>query len=211
MELVALETSRIIYLTQVVRPEGQVYLPDAAAKLVERYSFVRHPSIEQIVAPQVTFAIGKFKDVQIDELQIYPDGIIVAARCNTAVLDEFVGDLFAWAKDTFGLIIPSTTKSEKFFESIVVVKSTKDLALSISPRNDVAQLFNDLFADKAASFRISGFTLDCDPAQFLGRRKPLRFTLERRAAIPFADNVFFSHAPLRTDDHLRLLNEIERI
>jgi hypothetical protein len=211
MELVALETSRIIYLTQVVRPEGQVYLPEAAAKLAEHYSFVRPPSIEQLSAPQVTFAIGKFKDVQIDELQIYPDGIIAAGRCNTTILDEFIEDLFAWAKDTFGLITPSTTKPEKFFESVVVVRSTKDLALSISPKKDVARLFNELFADSSAPFKISGFTLDSDPAQFLGRRKPLRFTLERRAAVPFAENVFFSHAPLRTDDHLRILSEIEQL
>ena len=66
---------------QVHRPAGQLYLPDALAKLVERYSFVKAPGPEQALL--FTFTVGKFKNAQIAELSIYNDGFIVSSASDT--------------------------------------------------------------------------------------------------------------------------------
>jgi hypothetical protein len=55
MELVAIDLSRVIYLTQIVRPAGQLYIPDAAAKLVQRYSFAKFPSMDELTKDAFTF------------------------------------------------------------------------------------------------------------------------------------------------------------
>jgi hypothetical protein len=50
---------------------------------------------------------------------------------------------------------------------------------------------------------------DVDPVEHKTRRKPNRFTLERRIGLPFSQNVYYSQAPLKSDDHLKLLSDLE--
>jgi hypothetical protein len=214
MELVAIDFSRIIYLTQRVRPAGQLYLPDAVQKVAQRYSFAKFPSVEELARVPITFSLGKFKNVQIEEFQIYNDGIIVAAKANTEVLDAFMSDLFSWSEKEFGLTESLVAKPQKFIESAIIVKSTKNLALGLSPRNDVAEILNRTFQGNfvgVGPYQLSGFLLDCDPSQFGGRPKPMRFVLDRRVGVPFSENVFYSHAPLPTRDHLKVLSDLERV
>jgi hypothetical protein len=81
MKLLGIDSSRIIYLMQTLRPLGQVYIPDAIAKVKERYSFVKSPNPEQVLP--LSFAIGKFREAQIVEFSIYNDGLIVSSASDT--------------------------------------------------------------------------------------------------------------------------------
>lgn len=214
MELASIEGSRIILLTRLVRPVGQVYLPDAALKVAERYSFAKPPSVQELGTEPMTFSIGKFQDVQINEFQIYSDGIVVSARSPTEVVDAFISDLLSWSEKEFGLSLAVDAKPQKFIESSIVVKSTKDLVLSLSPANAVLDLVNEALRGRVTEVRyqLSGFSFDGDPAAFAAqRRKPLRFGIERRVNAPYTDNLFFSVAPLHTGDHLALLSAIEAL
>jgi hypothetical protein len=214
VQLVSIETSRIICLTQMNRgPTGQPYLPDAASKLQQKYSFAKLPTITELTSGSFAFAIGKFRDVQINELQVYPDGVIVSTRADTEILEGFLSDLFSWAEREFGLTPIATAKPEKFIESAIVVKSETDLSRALSPSNDVAAIVNRAIQEKVtrAHYQIAGFTLDSDPAAFLGRRKPMRFGIERRLNVPFNENVFYSYAPLHTQHHLKVLSELEAL
>ncbi len=49
-----------------------------------------------------------------------------------------------------------------------------------------------------------------DPDEIAGIR-PANFMLERRVGVPYVQNRFFSEAPIRTDTHLELLQEIESL
>ena len=214
MQLVGIDQSRIVYFTQRTRPEGQLYLPDAVQKLVSRYFFAKFPSVEELSRGAFSFSLGKFGDVQINELQIFPDGIIVSARAPTGVLDAFISDLLSWSEKEFGLVEAATPKPEKFIESAIIVKSATDLALSLAPRTDVAQILNRRFPEHIVSmgaYQLSGFLLDGDPTKFSSRPKPTRFVLERRLGSPFSENVFYSAAPLHTEDHLKVLSEFEAL
>jgi len=99
MNLIGIESSRIIFLTQVHRPSGELYLPDAVAKIVKRYSFLKSPSPEQ--ALPYTFAVGKFQNSQIAEFSLYNDGLIVSSASDTDLLDAFLDDLLSWATKEF--------------------------------------------------------------------------------------------------------------
>src|SRR5262245_39795329 len=203
MELASIEGSRIILLTRRVRLTGQVYLPDVALKVAQRYSFAKSPSVQELGSEPFTFSIGKFQDVQINEFQIYSDRIVVSARSPTEIVDAFISDLLSWSEKEFGLIPAVDSKPEKFIESSVVVKSTKDLALSLSPANAVLDLVNSALRGRVTDvpYQLSGFSLDTDPAAFVAqRRRPLRFGIERRVNVPFSDNLFFSVAPLHTGE-----------
>ena len=207
MDLIGIENSRIVFLTQVYRPSGQLYLPDAIAMVAERYSFLKVPTAEQPLP--YTFGIGKFQNSQITDLSFYNDGLIVSSASDTDLLDSFLEDLLSWAAKEFGIVDRQTP--EKYYESTLIVKSRADLAVSLRPQNDLTK---DLSAaSQSAGIKLipkfSGFLFDFDQADVKAKRKPSRFTVDRRLGIPFSQNVFYSTAPFRTKDHLRLLGSLE--
>jgi hypothetical protein len=146
-------------------------------------------------------------------LSIYNDGIIVAGRCSNQLLDEFIEDLFDWAAEAIGLIPVKGVRSEKHFESAIVVQSDTDLAALVSPDEAASNLISSaLTSANAVPFRPSGAMFDCDPEAVANaklRRKPSRFSIERRLGLPFSDNFFYCQAPLKTDDHLEVLRSLE--
>ena len=57
------------------------------------------------------------------------------------------------------------------------------------------------------SFQPFGLTIGVDETQ--GAITPAFFTVERRAQVPFEENVYFSTAPVPTDDHMIILEKFE--
>ena len=190
-----------------------MYLPEAAAKLAQRYSFAKYPSLEELLKATQSFSVGSFKGVQIQELSIYSDGVIVSSRSDTDVLDAFLDDLFAWVASELGIVPVVTNRPEKYYESTLVVKSETDLALATKPVKDVVDAFNRIWRKKyfETDYATSGFLLHCDAHQFKGRRNPLHFGVERRLGVSFEENIFFSMAPLGTKDHLDFLARLENL
>jgi hypothetical protein len=214
MELISHDMSRVIYLVNVHRPQGQAYLPEAAAKLVQRYSFAKYPTLDDLQKDTVIFGIGKFRDVQISELGIYNDGMIIAAHCNTNLLDEMVSDLFAWMEKEVGLVQIKSLSEEKHYESALLVKASADISSAFAPRREVADtVASFLRKGTGVDYQTSGGLVDCDPAVINRdpnrRRKPSRFSVERRLGRPFSENLFYCQAPLKTDDHFGLLSALE--
>lgn len=198
-------------MTQVSRPQGQVYQPEAISKTMARYAFVKAPSLDELANNIQKFQIGKFEDVQIQELGIYNDGIIVSSKSNTAILDSFVEDLFRWLSHEFGIVPQINAKHERHHESQLVIKSEVDLASVIKPATAVLNLFSQTWQDEFdAKYNFAGFQLDCG-LKYTGRRKPIHFNIERRIGVSFDENVFFSTAPLSTNAHLDLLGKLEAL
>ena len=58
-------------------------------------------------------------------------------------------------------------------------------------------------------FDFGGLSLATDPTLYAGR-KPVAFTLARRVNAPYSEKFFYSSAPLKTDDHVALLQQLEK-
>ena len=212
MELIAFDTSRIIFLLQVHRRAGQPYVPEVAAKLVQRYSFAKYPTLDDLQKETFFFGMGKFRNVQISELGIYNDGVIVAGRCDTQLLEEFLDDLFDWIANEFEFVPIPQIRTEKHFESTIIVRSKIDLAAIVSPNKAATDLIaSRLEQNTNSKYHPTGTLFDCDLDGLRTRRKPVRLSIERRLGLPFAEGMFFCQAPLKTDDHLALLRALEAL
>jgi hypothetical protein len=214
MELVEIELAKITYLTKLHRPAGALYQPEAMEKLVRRYLFAKHPSVDDLTKNARLFAIGKFKDIQISEFAIYPDGIIVSSASNSKILDEFIDDLFGWAREEFGLIPTLDSIHEKTYESNIVVKAASDITTVIAPSAAAIAAVNKVYGSDrypAAELAHSGFIFSVDETTFPGVKKPVKFIVDRRLRVPIEQNFFYSQAPLTTDDHLDVLRAFERL
>lgn len=212
MELLAYDTSRIVYLLHVHRLAGQPYIPAAARALVQRYSFAKYPDLDELLKDSFTFSVGSFQDVQISEFSVYNDGVIVSSKCNTRILDDFVEDLFSWVSNEFDIVPIPYYKPEKHFESSLIFHSSVDLPGIVAPNKVASDLIESTLERGAGiPFYPSGTTFESNPEQTTLRRRPIRFFVERRAATRFSDNVFYSQAPLPTNEHISLLSELESI
>jgi hypothetical protein len=211
MNLLAIESSRIIFLMQTLRQLGQIYIPDAIARVKERYSFVKAPNPDQTTLP-LSFSIGKFRNAQIAEFAIYNDGFIVSSASDTDLLDAFIEDLLKWAAKELDIKPLTGTTPEKFYESSIIVKADADLTSSATIGTDISRVVAPAMkaAKISAPLKLSGVVFDFDTKDFLGKRKPFRLTVDRRIGIAFSENIFYSQAPFRTKDHLEILALFER-
>ncbi|NUQ36034.1 MAG: hypothetical protein HUU29_13965 [Planctomycetaceae bacterium] len=215
MELLGIEETKVIYLTQIHRAAGQPYGPDMVAAFIQRYQFVQYPSPADFLKPAeaYVFSMGKFNNVGIQDLRLYNDGIIVSSKSNTKIIDEFVSDLFEWLEKDWGVVRTSLPKPEHHYESRLIVKSDSDLTRLIEPKSEIVSALNGAWRQgppSAARFAPAGFIADCQLAKPT-RRKPIHFSLERRVGFEPSENVFYSLSPLGTDDHLALLEKLERL
>lgn len=209
MEILDYDVSQVVWLMNVFRPQGAAYAPEITAKVVARYQFAKHPSLDDLDSGTLKFQIGKFNDVQIAEFGVYNDGVTVSGKCPTEVLEDFLNDVVAFSEEELKFVKILPKRNELHFESKLVVQSNADLGEFLAPpANDLLQ---KAIAEKVGvSFRPSGFIMDCDPGAVKTRRKPARFFVERKLGFKFEDNLFHCIAPLRTKDHLALLEALER-
>ena len=210
MELICHDVSRIVYLTTMNRREGGAFLPDIAQKVIQKYSFVKYPNLDELQNEIFAFNVGRFRDFQIDELKVYNDGVIVTSKCSTEILNEFLDELLGWLKSDFGYCEITIPKPETHFESRLVVKTDKDIASLLSPPKRVTNLIEQTLAKNTeAEYQATGISFETDSQGLTKRRRPGRFGLERRVGVPFGTNTYYSVAPLTSTDHLMLLDGLE--
>lgn len=214
MELIGFENTQLTALFLASRVEGAPYLPRAAAALVERYSFSSFPiKLEELSGERVSFRHGLFQDAAIETFDIYRDGIIVASKSPSELLDAFVVDVCTWMETAIGLKRIETHDINKNYESYLIVHSEAALLKTL----DGLAAIQDLIARclKSANglevkFHPVSFALSPDQT-LISQMRPIPFRLERRAGVSFETNYYYSCAPLPTKDHLKVLERLEKL
>lgn len=175
---------------------------------MERYSFVEGPKTVQEFDLQrgMAFRHGYFKGNVIDNLHVYTNGMFAEGKHDTKVSDDFLDDLEQWAGEALGLVLADQSGG-RIYMSQLVVEMAVDLTAVLAPVQNLAKQISAMLnsaADMPAE--VSGFHITTDPAAGAG----WVYRLERRAGVAFDANLYFSSAPLRTDNHIMLLERMER-
>lgn len=195
-------------------PHGQLPLVQAMGSLVERYRFAGFPTkVEQFDAQKIEFRMGAFKGVGIETLSLYGDGVVILSRASTDLLDEFLEDLLGWMEAELGLKRLETHAINRAYESAVFVRSEKRLLKVL----DALQPIQAMLAQGVKSamglevpFEAFGIALATDPST-IPSMKPIPFRVERRVNLAFNTNYYASQAPLRTADHIKVLERLEKL
>lgn len=216
MKLISTEGGQALQLIIMdeVRPLSGFYLPTLYTAMVERYRFITFPANWAAdVANGAKFHSGHHvadgRDIAITEIGVYNDGVVVIAL-NTSDADVIMDDFISWATRTFKLRERQTKKPRTYASSVVI-----EFAASIDDalRNfeaisqNVTDAINNAYGLRAKInfFRLA---LAADP-QTVPALFNTQLLIERRVGVPFAQNRYYSAAPLTTDAHLTLLEKIE--
>jgi len=194
---------------------------DVIRKIKERYQFLKAPERYEEMFPNpllpeqpITFQGGKFtigkRDVGIATLQFLPGMFFVDTQTSTDDADAILEDYISTANKENPDSLTPTGPSYYLSQIEVNMEKVPDLP---SPYQDATQIIDRFLADYGSTvpkYAFWGMNLNLDP-HGLGVMAPAFFALERRVGFPFSAKVFFSQAPLRTKDHLVVLEKIDSI
>jgi len=212
MKLISIEFGQVTWIVDVSMSPGQLYLPEALQKIQARYGFVRAPNLDELLSqqPNVVFEHGKFGDHVIQKLSIHTDGFLANSQAGTDTTERFLDDLVSWSKEEFGAVELDINDSFKVYDSHLVVQLEVDLASQLKFANFVSSQIEkqrESYGLTPSEYVASGFILSADGTPT--NLAPAPFTIERRRGQPFKNNLYITNAPLRTGDHIKLLEDIE--
>lgn len=218
MKLLSVKQARSIWLVPLVdlNPRG-LNLLSFIRPIIEKYKFVEVPikPEELDLGKGVKFAGGSFqKDSQHDlsiDLTLFNDGLVADTRSSTNDSDAFLDELLTWAATDFGLVHYQEVLRSKVYLSELWVQTDKSLN-SINPKlESFARRLTSLIVGHEyhpIAFETYGIWFWTDQTI---TNPPPPFKLERPEGIPFAENRYYSVAPLQTEAHLEVLEELESI
>jgi hypothetical protein len=180
--------------------------------LQDRYGFVQVPNrIEDFnFSSGVNFLRGFFQGVIIEKFQVYDKGVVCETKADTDFSDLFLDDLLGWAISQFKL--PVRQGSTKVYFSQIEVQATADLGKAISTFSSIGDAIVkslNSYGQKPQSFQLSGIKLHTDISSAPPPAPP-EFVFERRSGQPYQSLKYFSTAPLKTKDHLAILERLEK-
>jgi hypothetical protein len=212
MKLLNVTLARSIWLfpTEELNPHGLDIAPVLWA-IKERYRFQRFPQKpEEIYAPKdgVRFGDGTFKmesePIAIKEFTIHGDGVVVETLRSTEASDAFISDMLAFVTQQYRLTFDAAMLRSKIYINDMIV-STEFNFDTISKR---LTQFGAILSEKIGlTFKLGSLRFSTEPRS--GR--PVQFVFERRAGANFDDKRYWSEAPLTTQDHLAMLDQLEKI
>lgn len=213
MELTAITLARAVALIEVQTwdPFGKATTLEAIQRLTEKYTFGVVPQKFSEIDFQkgVELLGGRFGNIVVDRLSIFVNGIMVDTRSSTEDAEKVVTDLLDLAKILLGAVVRPQRIN---FTSQVVFRSNMRLGL-LNPILEAAaeRISSDVSSDMKHPYRFepTAVIINADLSQ--AKIAPAVFSIERRANIPFEENTYFSNAPLRTAEHLGLLEQIEKV
>jgi hypothetical protein len=217
MKLSAVTLARVLAFVETfdLNPQGTVFFPDLVAKLVEKCRFQKYPQTIQDFDEQkgVEFLAGVWDRVNVEKLTIYNNGILLDTRVSTAISEGILAEALHWAKQ-FGLTYrPDMIKrwgyvSQLTFYSDVPLLGPGPEAAITKLTSRVSEKVAQRVPDANLNYKPIRLDLDFDRSQIQFPLAP--FTIQRRTIAPFSENKYFSEAPLRSEDHIALLEEFEK-
>lgn len=216
MKLQKILNARAVRLMQITsRP---LHMLDAVSLLREQYKFVKSPqSLEEYdVTKGIIFSHGKFssagRDIVIDSFQVYSNGLLVDTREDTDESDNFIDDALAWGVQRLGMTIPEQ-QIERVYASSLVVSLNTPLAVYAPIAQQISSKLSSYLSGYGLTpdpFETASLSLNFDRSKSeLPKSMLANFTIERREGVAFDSNLYFCTAPLKTKDHIALLQEID--
>jgi hypothetical protein len=216
MKIIATDTGRVVQLVvmEEIRPPSGIYMPALYQAVSDRYGFVARPQdLNAAITSGAKFNHGRLitpnKTIMISEIGIYNDGVIIDSL-NTNDAEIILEDFISWTKNLLGLR-DEITKIPRTYSSLVTVEFDRPIETALRGTEILTGSLNTALKNAYGwdlETNILRFGINADPRSV----PPLRnthFFLERRIGRPYSENRYQSGAPLRTEEHLELLQTIE--
>lgn len=224
MKLLHVKQARAVWLFDVndLNPRGHDFVEGAVQFIKDRYSFNSAPNYSEVVsragtanATGLEFKRGRFQarngaSIEIISLNVHSDGIVVDTLSSTQESERVAADLLESTSATFGLAYEPSIIRGRLYVSNLVVGFDVDLADIHPGLRSFADSISETLAatEPKKPFRLAGLQFWTEPNDSGTHRS---FVIVPQAGRLASERRYFSEAPLRTEDHLRLLESFEQM
>ena len=217
MKLLGVTLARTIWAIDMkaLNPGGRSLL-DLFQAIATRYRFSTFPKHlldynknNALEFNSGTFLKGPNEDLRVG-LTIYSDGVVGDSLSSTDNSEAFLEDMAQWAAKDHGLLFDGNSIVRKAHLSQLEVKFDTRLSF-INPKLNFlpSRLYSQVvpFDGNATQYGFGGFAVW--PENMHKDTTLHVFRLEPKWNTTFAENIYFSSAPVRTQEHVAILQEIE--
>jgi hypothetical protein len=229
MKIIHVKLARSIWLfdLQDLNPSGKDIIEELVGWIKEGYDFKIAPDPAAAMSANraplggpgnqgpsgILFQNGRFQAreevfVEISSLTLFRDGIVVDTPSSTLHGDQFAQGLLQTAAQQFALQYDEETVRKRLYVSELIVRS--DLSLDVvNPRLTAfaSRIREAFFQGSGTQLQAGGISFWSEPNDAGEHRI---FSIERQLGKAFSERRYYSRAPLPTDEHLRLLEELEQ-
>ncbi len=210
MKLLSVALARSLWFVDVseLNPGGKDIFAHLLPALVDDYRFKVFPTEGEDFSQGIKLQQGEFvkEDGTVLSLNvtIFQDGIAADTYASTEDSDDFLEEAFQGLSD-LGFVYDPGMIRRKAYLSHVNVTCAKPLSLLNPKLDDLAiQISSALGGSPAFGFAAIEFWPDQTQVY-----KPSTFSFQKRVGDHFEDNRYWSQAPLPTNEHLKLLDDLE--
>lgn len=217
MKIVSYSNSRSVALFPVEEfvPLGGTSERLLLERIADRYQFMRVPDLrvsrEEMERTGLRFDHGEMQtesDITvINQLVIYRDGVVVAAR-TTDEAEAAFDDMHSWLVSDFGFRPVAPTK---LYLSEIVVDFERPLSKLFRGYSKLMELVNrHMDADSRSA---TASALESIAIKFWNAdgSDPPKFVIDKRTGTSAAAERYYCSAPLRTAHHVEVLEGIEAL
>jgi hypothetical protein len=199
--------------TYDLAPYGKVFYPEFTRAVVEQYKFQKFPtSFEEFDENKgIVFEAGKLGSNVIQKFTIFNSLLTVETRTGTKESKEILEEMLLWGATKFGLNYkPGTIKRFGYISDLTFYSDVQLLGAACQPLIDLAAKNSAALSEiwqEPVKYYPANLAVGHDP---LARRNGIAaFTITHRTEARYAENKYFSEAPLPTDMHISFLEEFE--
>jgi|SRR3984885_12285146 hypothetical protein len=217
MKILYVGLARSIWLFDfnLLNPKG-LNLQGVLVAIGKRYQFAKIPAsvIDVDERKGLPFKAGSFINSKGNPLlvtfTIFADGFVAETTSSTDDSTEFLVELTGWLKEEFGLTVPANVK--KIWVSQIDYESDVSLA-NLNPQLERIIKFLKTrvkpSVEKDREYEVGALNFWSEDMAKPGAPAAVKF--ERKIDARFSDNHYFSQAPLQTQDHKDLINDLEKL
>jgi hypothetical protein len=182
----------------------------------ERYGFLQGPRVVSDYNLQngITFLDGQFGTTLITKLSVHGNGVLAEANDTTDQIDAFLDDLISFSNELLGFTVFTEPDLRRAYLSQFEAEIENGLAESFSEFTEIGRKISSIvksYGANSSPFEVTELALHCDINALELPRPGPKFSIARRAAETFDKRLYFVSAPLRTKEHISLVNELEKM
>jgi len=208
-----LQARTIAFLqTEELDPRGKVSAPDLLKAFGGQYEFSVLPQVfGHDFDPQkgIEFRCGKLGTINIEKILVFPRAVAVDTRSSTDDSDYVLDEALRWVQKFVGRSTPIQLPRRSYWSQLSF-QSDFRLSLLNPIFEGLATRITDSVSQQTnlpLQYELVSFNLHFD--QLMAKFTPGYFSIERLVDTPFSDNKYFSNAPLKTTEHVCILEEFE--